>query len=350
MEPPPVQYVTTSDGYKIAYRDAGKGRPFVLTPFPFNNLDRMWRQQTNASLYQALLERYRLIHYDSRGQGMSSRNLDADHAYDDYSLDLGAVIEQLKLDRLILMAGLLTGHTAIRYAAAHPRRVEALILIAMSIDGAIARLSNFEELAMRSWDTALMAFIGGNVRVGDRAGDAASVEYFRDTLLQNDFVAMARSARRSNIEATLREVQCPTLVVSGPMNGALDVDARAIAAGIPGARLVLLDTGRWMSDLYTLDGSPPPIVPVIDEFLRTLGNHGAEETIPSHGIASLSPLSPRESEVLRLIARGRTNQQIADELVLSVRTVERHITNLYAKLGAHGKADATAYALRNNLA
>ena len=53
--------------------------------------------------------------------------------------------------------------------------------------------------------------------------------------------------------------------------------------------------------------------------------------------------------MLRLIARG-SNQKIADELVLSVRTVERHITNLYAKSGARGKADATAYALRNGLA
>ena len=58
-------------------------------------------------------------------------------------------------------------------------------------------------------------------------------------------------------------------------------------------------------------------------------------------------LTPREGEVLSLIATGKSNQQIADELVLSLRTVERHITNLYGKIGAHGKADATAYALRH---
>jgi DNA-binding NarL/FixJ family response regulator len=52
---------------------------------------------------------------------------------------------------------------------------------------------------------------------------------------------------------------------------------------------------------------------------------------------------------MRMIARGRSNRAIARELVLSVRTVERHITNIYAKIGAHGKADATAYALRNGL-
>jgi DNA-binding NarL/FixJ family response regulator len=53
--------------------------------------------------------------------------------------------------------------------------------------------------------------------------------------------------------------------------------------------------------------------------------------------------------VLRLIASGRSNREIADELVLSVRTVERHITNLYGKISARGKADATAFALRSGV-
>src|SRR5262249_9059202 len=60
-------------------------------------------------------------------------------------------------------------------------------------------------------------------------------------------------------------------------------------------------------------------------------------------------LTGREAEVLRLIALGHSNREIAEELVLSVRTVERHITNIYAKIGARGKADATAYAFRHGL-
>ena len=60
-------------------------------------------------------------------------------------------------------------------------------------------------------------------------------------------------------------------------------------------------------------------------------------------------LSEREVEVLRLIADGSSNREIAEQLVLSVRTVERHITNIYGKIGARGKADATAYALRHDL-
>jgi DNA-binding CsgD family transcriptional regulator len=60
-------------------------------------------------------------------------------------------------------------------------------------------------------------------------------------------------------------------------------------------------------------------------------------------------LSPREVEVLRGIARGLSNSQIAEDLSLSVRTVERHMTNLYRKIAVHSKAQATAYAIRNGL-
>jgi predicted ATPase/DNA-binding CsgD family transcriptional regulator len=64
---------------------------------------------------------------------------------------------------------------------------------------------------------------------------------------------------------------------------------------------------------------------------------------------SLAPgrLSTREREVLRLVARGQSNAEIATELVLSVRTVEKHVANIYTKIGARGRADAATYALRH---
>ena len=63
-------------------------------------------------------------------------------------------------------------------------------------------------------------------------------------------------------------------------------------------------------------------------------------------------LTAREVEVLALLASGMSNREIAEALVLSVRTVERHIANLYDKIGAHDKtarATATAYAFRHGL-
>jgi class 3 adenylate cyclase len=61
-------------------------------------------------------------------------------------------------------------------------------------------------------------------------------------------------------------------------------------------------------------------------------------------------LTAREVEVLRLIAAGRTNSEIAADLMLSVRTVARHITNLYTKIGVRNKVEATEYAHRRGLA
>ena len=61
-------------------------------------------------------------------------------------------------------------------------------------------------------------------------------------------------------------------------------------------------------------------------------------------------LTEREVEVLRLIAQGKTSKQIAEELFIAVKTVNTHIQNLYEKTGSANRADATAYAIRNDLA
>jgi ATP/maltotriose-dependent transcriptional regulator MalT len=60
-------------------------------------------------------------------------------------------------------------------------------------------------------------------------------------------------------------------------------------------------------------------------------------------------LTPRELEVLRLLAAGETNRAIASQLVLSERTVDRHVSNIYAKLGVSTRAAATAFAYEHRL-
>ncbi len=62
-----------------------------------------------------------------------------------------------------------------------------------------------------------------------------------------------------------------------------------------------------------------------------------------------SGLSPRETEILRLVAGGESNQAIADRLVLSRRTVENHIANVYSKIGAANRVEATRFALDHDL-
>ncbi len=66
--------------------------------------------------------------------------------------------------------------------------------------------------------------------------------------------------------------------------------------------------------------------------------------------SKLSPLSRREREVLTLVSTGASNKEIAAGLVISLNTVERHLSNVYTKLGVRGRADATAYAVRAGLA
>jgi ATP/maltotriose-dependent transcriptional regulator MalT len=62
------------------------------------------------------------------------------------------------------------------------------------------------------------------------------------------------------------------------------------------------------------------------------------------------PLSPRELEVLRLLATGATNRAVADQLFLSERTVARHVSNIFGKLGVNSRSAATAYAYEHKLA
>jgi DNA-binding CsgD family transcriptional regulator len=66
-------------------------------------------------------------------------------------------------------------------------------------------------------------------------------------------------------------------------------------------------------------------------------------SVDAHGV------TPRELQVLRLVAAGKTNKAIAAELVLSERTVDRHVSNIFTKLSVSSRAAATAYAYEHQL-
>ena len=110
-----------------------------------------------------------------------------------------------------------------------------------------------------------------------------------------------------------------------------------VATGEDTAAAVLLDEARA---ILTPIEAKPALARVAALAARLCIRPNAPATYPDG-------LSGREVEVLRLIATGASNQAIADTLSISVRTVERHITNLYAKIDVRGRADATTYALRH---
>ena len=91
---------------------------------------------------------------------------------------------------------------------------------------------------------------------------------------------------------------------------------------------------------YALGDDPPSAVPA---------GSGAMSGRPGPAAARAPGLTARETEVLRLLAGGWSNRGIAADLVLSVRTVERHVANLYAKARVHNRAEATGYAARHGL-
>jgi DNA-binding CsgD family transcriptional regulator len=79
------------------------------------------------------------------------------------------------------------------------------------------------------------------------------------------------------------------------------------------------------------------------DLARIVATLGLDRDVDAH------ELTKRELEVLRLLSAGETNKQIAASLVVSVRTVDRHVSNIYAKLGVSSRAAATSYAHQHGL-
>ncbi len=97
-------------------------------------------------------------------------------------------------------------------------------------------------------------------------------------------------------------------------------------------------------DIYTRHGAGRPLIDRALAIRERIAGDGDPAAANPDG------LTAREVEVLRLITAGRSDREIAEQLVLSVRTVGRHVTNIYNKVGAHSRADATAYAIRHGIA
>ena len=103
------------------------------------------------------------------------------------------------------------------------------------------------------------------------------------------------------------------------------------AAGDEDAAQIELESAR---STFTRLGARPDLQRV-EELLRPTGAAG--------------PLSEREIEVLRLVAAGKTNHAIATQLFLSDRTVHRHISNIFDKLGVHSRTAAASYAIQHHI-
>lgn len=102
----------------------------------------------------------------------------------------------------------------------------------------------------------------------------------------------------------------------------------------------------------TETGEQRSIPPQISLSVRTTQNYQSMDRLPrniSHSRHSFNFLTSREQEVLRLVADGHTDRMVAETLVISPRTVNRHLSNIFTKLSVQGRAAAVALAIRQGL-
>jgi DNA-binding CsgD family transcriptional regulator len=188
--------------------------------------------------------------------------------------------------------------------------------------------------------------------MGWSSGEAgrAIAEGIRGAVTPQIARATMQAASAADVTELLSKVAAPTLVLHPRDMTQIPLDvARSLSMALPRGRLVVLESGQPV--LFTEDAGE--VVSMVAEFFCD-GIEPAAAPVPGgsggHSMAPPAGLSRRELEVLRLVAAGESNSQIARRLGLSTHTVERHVANLYRKIGARGRADATAYALRNDLA
>ncbi len=336
---PRVRYARTTDGVAIAFWTIGRGTPLVHTPpFPLGHLLVEWQNRANRAYYEKLAETHTIIRYDGRGAGLSEREVD-DYSQEAKHRDLEAVVEALGLEKFALLGFGHIGSASAAYAALHPERVSHLILwhsYARTTDVTnLSRIEAARSLIERDWKvyTELEGYRVSRWAGGDMAHWYA--EYVRESVTPAGLSAAYQSISDVDVSDLLAQIEAPTLVIARRASEVLPVEvARNLTASIPNARMALLDGTGVI-----------PFPDVMEQFVAEICDFlgSASESAPDG-------LTRREIEVLGLLARGLSNTQISNELVLSIRTVARHITNIYSKIGAQNRSEATAYAIRHDLA
>jgi pimeloyl-ACP methyl ester carboxylesterase/DNA-binding CsgD family transcriptional regulator len=330
MEPPPVQYFTTRDGVSIAYSVSGAGRPLVIVGPVLGGMAHLWR--FFPGWMEQLCARFLVMQHDLHGHGMSDRGLPDDYALGSDEKVIDALTDHLRFDRVILLGLSGVGHAAVRYAVARPDRVDALILL--NTQATLGMQSLFRDVAAENWDFFLRSMVPQTL-----GPEAARLwfESFRESTNHADWLTRINVAAQSNIEAKLSLVSVPTLVLHSRELTVGSAEAvRKLASLVPGARLVTISGDGVMGD--AAEG-----IQAIERFLAEAAPTDARQDTYGGG------LSIREIEVLRLLSAGKSNQDIADELVISLNTVRRHVSNIFDKTGVANRAEAATYAARNGI-
>ena len=336
---PSIRYTTTSDGASIAFCILGRGKPLVVLPSgPWGPIEVEWRIPPWRGWCEELARRLTVIRYDLRGTG-ASRPGKTDFGLESQVRDLKAVIERQGYETCDLLAAQTAGPAAIAYAARNPGRVAHLLLWCTYARGAdyygSSQAQALEGMLDKDW--GLFTRTMSHSRLGwprDESADsiaALMAEHFTaDSVKQ--FIA---AASMTDVTHLLSQVQAPTLVLQRRQLPYPNEDvAKGLAAGIPGAHLAFSEG----SSMAPFMGDTKTPMEAIFEFIGT-GNGP-----PGTGEGIAESLSARELEVLQLIALGKSNQEIADDLVVTVGTVKTHVNNILGKLDARNRTQAVSKA------
>lgn len=343
-----VRFARSADGVTIAYAVHGSGPPLVLNSCWLSHLEYDWSSPVWRHYLAELGRVATVVRFDERGHGLSDRDV-TDFGFARRLEDLEAVVQHAGLERFALMAMAQGGPVAIRYVVEHPGRVTRLVC-ASTYSGAAQHVTEDDELLEEAFQSMIRAGWDRQDPVFRRVFTQMMIPDASEEQMvwMDDLHRRAASARtvqesrrqraRADASALLPLVDVPTLVVHSRSERMNDfAHGRQLAAGIRGARLVALESRNHI----LLEDEPAWPV-----FLREVTAFLAQDRGQTSAAGPDDTLSAREREVLDLAARGLDNRSIAGLLVLSVRTVERHLQNVYLKLGVGGPNARTAAVTR----
>lgn len=337
---PETNYAKSGD-VSIAYQVLDQPGPdLVFVPGLLSSVDAIWSFPAPTRFFRRLAAFSRLILYDKRGQGASDAPPGEPTLEQDME-DLSAVLDAVGSERTTLIGYSEGGPASMLFAATYPERTAGLIGLGTGAAGEEVLKIRPEALAairdaVDHWgEGRSLDIFGPSAASGERRRQFGAVE--RAVGSPARIRARVETAFAADVRAVLPSVRAPTLVVHRADERVMPSEAsRRLAELMPDARHVELpgiDHIPWIGD-------SDAILDEIEEFMTDV-HLGA--VIDSHD------LTKRELEVLRLVAEGKTNRQIAAELVISGHTVRRHLQNIFAKVGVSSRAAATAFAFRHNL-
>jgi pimeloyl-ACP methyl ester carboxylesterase/DNA-binding CsgD family transcriptional regulator len=336
-----IGFATARDGVRVAYAVSGRGPVLVIPPHWLSHLELDSRSPVRRHWIESLSANHTVIRYDLRGTGLSDRDVPA-QSFDLWLDDLATVLDAAGVGAPALLGVCQGGPIAVAFAARYPERVRSLVLY-----GTYARcgpLGTRPAAEAGMVDTMLRA--GSSVpatlhEVFARLllPDAAATAVAAFVQLQRASVEPSAAQRINAVHAAVDvtadapRVTAPTLVLHLRDDVFVPFEqGRILAALIPGSRFVPLP-GRNHVLL--------PDDPAWTQLLSEIHGFLISTPKPTTEVA----LTNREREILTLVARGHGNDDIAQRLVLSVRTVERHLSNIYAKLGISGRTARTVAAI-----